>query len=515
MAKLKRHSVRLGAVLVITLLSFGLMFGLGGKVQAAEDVVQLPRPQASVFAPEPQADPIRIRSTQGSNQVFRGDLVVEPGRVIVGDVAVYNGDVRMEDGGRIQGSLVAYSGDIELQEGAQVQGDVTAFSGDIDIAGAVGGDVASWSGDVKLADSARVDGDISVLSGEISRGRDAYVGGNVVEGPQLRLPGMPSPNIPMPPTSVAAGRPVGFLGWVGLLITRLLGAVILTALVVLLTGVVAYARPDTVDRVRRAMDDNLALSFVIGLLSNLTLTFLAGLLSVTICLLPIALIPIVLLIGVNLVGWTVVSQAAGERITAFIKQPVQPALTAAVGALALTGVVALLWAMGGCFRFIGYLTMLGVGSFGAGAVLLPWLNRGRNGGEPPARSKPTSAHPIVPMGGSSAPTPSSSSVAKSNDVPAGPTDETVLKDEPAEPLDYVAAQDVIAIQAEEVRDDSFVMIKGIGPVFEQRLKNAGIRTFGELAISSPERIAEIIGWPVERVLRTDLTGQARFFAEKR
>lgn len=509
MTKLKRHSSWLGAVLVITLLSFGLVFGLGGKAQAAEGVAQLPRPQAQ---------PIQARASQGSgsNQVFRGDLVVEPGRVIVGDVAVYNGDVRVEDGGQIQGNLVAYSGDIELQAGAQVQGDVTAFSGDIGIAGGVGGDVASWSGDIELADSARVDGDISVLSGEINRARGAYVGGNVVQGPQLRLPGMPSPNVPMPPTSVAASRPMGFLGWVGLLITRLLGAALLTALVVLLTGVVAYARPDTVARVRRAMDNNLALSFVIGLLSNLTLTFLAGLLSVTICLLPIALIPIVLLIGVNVIGWTVVSQVAGERITAYVKQPVQPALATAVGALALTGVVALLWAMGGCFRFVGYLTMLGVASFGAGAVLLPWLNRGRSSGESPARSSVERVSPSGPVSGPSTPAPSSPSVVeKPKDVSVGPTDEAVLKDELTEPLDYVTAQDVIAAQAEEIRDDSFVVIKGIGPVFEQRLKNAGIRTFGELAITPPERIAEIIGWPIERVLRNDLTGQARYFAEKR
>ena len=84
-----------------------------------------------------------------------------------------------------------------------------------------------------------------------------------------------------------------------------------------------------------------------------------------------------------------------------------------------------------------------------------------------------------------------------------------------EPLDYVTAQDFLAAQAEDVQDDDFTRIKGIGPVFDQRLKNAGIRTFGELAITSPERIAEIIGWPVDRVLRSDLPGQARYFSENR
>jgi predicted flap endonuclease-1-like 5' DNA nuclease len=43
------------------------------------------------------------------------------------------------------------------------------------------------------------------------------------------------------------------------------------------------------------------------------------------------------------------------------------------------------------------------------------------------------------------------------------------------------------------RSDDLEKIKGIGPAFSQRLKEAGIHTFRELAASSPERIKQIVG----------------------
>jgi predicted flap endonuclease-1-like 5' DNA nuclease len=43
------------------------------------------------------------------------------------------------------------------------------------------------------------------------------------------------------------------------------------------------------------------------------------------------------------------------------------------------------------------------------------------------------------------------------------------------------------------RSDDLQKIKGIGPAFSQRLNEAGIHTFRELAASSPERIKQIVG----------------------
>lgn len=40
--------------------------------------------------------------------------------------------------------------------------------------------------------------------------------------------------------------------------------------------------------------------------------------------------------------------------------------------------------------------------------------------------------------------------------------------------------------------DDLIVINGIGPVFAQRLQNAGVRTFADLAATSSERLLEIV-----------------------
>ncbi len=60
----------------------------------------------------------------------------------------------------------------------------------------------------------------------------------------------------------------------------------------------------------------------------------------------------------------------------------------------------------------------------------------------------------------------------------------------------------------------FTRINGIGPVFDTRLKDAGVQTFAQLAAMTPEAVADIIGWPPERVISDDILGQARALAEQ-
>ena len=56
--------------------------------------------------------------------------------------------------------------------------------------------------------------------------------------------------------------------------------------------------------------------------------------------------------------------------------------------------------------------------------------------------------------------------------------------------------------------DDFRRIAGIGAVFQQRLYDAGITTYAALAGRSPEELAQILRWPVERVARDRLIEQA-------
>jgi predicted flap endonuclease-1-like 5' DNA nuclease/cytoskeletal protein CcmA (bactofilin family) len=402
---------------------------LGGMLGSLLLIVILALP---VAAAEPGDDIFlleegQVLPVQGPRQVFGDDLTVEGGQVIEDDVYVYSGDVEVIDGGRITGDLLVFSGNIEIDESSAVDGDVTTYSGNVTVAGHIGGDLANWSGNVKLESTAQVDGDISVVSGNIDREEGASVGGNVAKGPSFRF-GSPFDDGPRarpgvsfePPAPSFLSRIFGFVG-------RLLSAALLTAFTMLLVGGLFYMRPQLIADTRRHLKEQLALSAVVGLLANLVLLFLAGLLAVTICLLPLALLPMLGLLALNVVGWAVASQIVGERIVSASKQAVQPSLTILVGALVLTGVCALLWAMGGCFRPLAFLLVLAVSSLGTGAVMVPWINRRRSGGEAGGGG----GDDLPPRG-------------PAGPVPSGPVPSASapVETDVAAPIDYVTAEEV-------------------------------------------------------------------------
>ena len=472
MATLKQHAGWLVLAAVVTAASALLVFA---PVSAA---------------PQPPVPPLPVQN-EGPRQVFRDDLDVEGGQTIDGDVFVYAGDVRIHGGGRIAGNLVVFSGEVTIDAGGSVGGDVTAYSGDVDISGTIGGHLSCLSGDISLESPARVEGDVSALAGDIERAEGAYVGGNIVQGPSFRMPAVPdAPGYDFS----AAPRPNALAGILGFFL-RLISAVLITGVVALVAGVVVYAQPNLVARTRQTLAEQTALSFVIGLFGNMTLIFLAGLLAVTVCFLPLALIPMLAVMAFNVVGWTVASQLVGERVVRGLKLSVQPALTVAIGAVVITGGAALLWAFGGCFRLLGFLFVLGVSAFGTGAVVVPYLNRrSRGGGASTVGSVAPSAAVWTPAA-------------------AGPVAPEPVETDVAAPVDYMTAQEV-NLEQERAQEDDFTVINGIGAAFERRLKAAGVRTFAELAALTPEQVAEIIGWPVERVIRTELLDQAAQLAKR-
>lgn len=59
----------------------------------------------------------------------------------------------------------------------------------------------------------------------------------------------------------------------------------------------------------------------------------------------------------------------------------------------------------------------------------------------------------------------------------------------------------------------FTRLKGVGPTFNKRLKDAGITTFAALAAMTPDQISATIGWPPERIC-DGLIEQAAGLAEE-
>jgi predicted flap endonuclease-1-like 5' DNA nuclease len=62
--------------------------------------------------------------------------------------------------------------------------------------------------------------------------------------------------------------------------------------------------------------------------------------------------------------------------------------------------------------------------------------------------------------------------------------------------------------------DDFLQIKGIGPTFARRLKDAGYATFADLAAATPDDLASAIGWPADRVRRSEIIDQAKALSQR-
>lgn len=335
-----------------------------------------------------------VVSTDGQQSYF-GDLTVERGQVLAGNVIVYDGDVTIERDGRINGDLVVYSGDVKIRTGGGVGGNVTAFSGDVDVAGEVNGNLAAMNGDVKLEDSARVNGNVSILNGDLERDEGAFVGGNVVKGPRLELPGVPAVPLPfrsMPDMAQGAitAPQRSLVQEIGAFAARVIGAGMFALLIGLIVAIIVMAKPELVERSRQTIVAEPALSFVAGIVANLMAVFVAAFLAITICLAPVSVVLLLVAAGLNLAGWAAISAAVARRGRTYLKTPVRSEIAVGVAAVILTGALGLLWAMGGCFRFMSMTMWLIVSSVGVGALLLPLLRRNGAGlAQPAVPDKPS------------------------------------------------------------------------------------------------------------------------------
>ena len=442
-------------------------------------------------APPQAADPVNLEQSQ----IFNDDLTVRSGQTIDGDVVVYQGDVTVENEGAIRGNLIVYSGEIEIEEGGVVDGDITSFSGDIRIDGIVNGSVAALSGDVQIDSSAVVGGDVSVVSGAIDQDSGASVRGSVLRGPNLKLqlpavpaiPGVPGiqvavPAAPQPPSMIEM-----FLG----LVWRVIRALLVLALAAGVAVLFYVWRPQWLEETRIVLVERTALSFATGLLFNLFGLAVIGLLWITVCFRPPAVLLGLLFGAINLAGLAVAGNEIGLRIGQRFKEQWVMPFRMILGILVPGAFIAVLWVLGSCFGFFAFIGALALTSFGTGALLVKFLKLGEARGP--------EAAPLAPM----------------PPVPPSAPAKTAAVEQPVAPVEVAAAESQPEVASDEpvaagpTTVDDFTTIAGIGPVFDQRLKDAGIRTFADLAARTPAEIAEIIKWSPERVERSEIIAQAR------
>jgi predicted flap endonuclease-1-like 5' DNA nuclease len=516
-----------------------------------------------IFSPAAQAND---RPGDATAFVWRGELPA-----VLADRQIFNEDFVIESGQVVEENVAVFRGRVEIEEGGTLRGDLSVFSGNVIVAGAIDGNLAVIGGDVDLRSTARISGDVSVVGGNATRATGAHIGGNFVGGPRVQMDNFQfTPAIPQIERLTNQARPVE-RPFIVTFFLRLLQAVLWTILITGLVLLLVWLFPRQINEFKETAARESALSFATGLIISLAALLLGGLFALTLCLIPFSLLLWGLLAIVAIIGWAVISSWVGEQIERAVatqtERNMHSMIPVTLGALLLTGITFFAWSLVPC---LGLVAAVLIGSTGIGAVLVHLARRSNFSGgvggfslggpstPPKEPTPPTSPSgnkwtPVMPdeedeLG--TAPTSDIESAPPSAAVDVAPVetapeptpeideaemDATGLPPSEAEAeaaheesseadSGFVTGEELGLSDAErdalrsgaglESRPDDFLRIRGIGPTFNQRLKEAGVTSYAQMANMSTEELAQILGWPPERVVRDQLREQAAELASQ-
>ena len=518
---------------------------------------------------------VRIKQDEhvpGNLLIIGDDLALEG--QIGGNLIVVGGDVDLIGTSRVGGNISVLGGDAEVGGASSIGGNVAVVGGDVDLTGTsrVGGNVSVLGGQIAQDPAAQVGGGTSwkIYTNSVAH-PNLYAA-----APALAvLPDPPLAPQPLPAQERVAGtlenevqaqiglhrqaaleeaaqaqaalhreaalkaaaearsqatsnRTPWFLVFLGKLVQAFLWTLLITGLVLL----VDWLLPKQVEAITQTAERETALSFATGAIAVMGSAILVAILTITICFALLALPLLALLALVMLCGWTVTCYWLGRRLDELLagqgSLSLNPLISVGLCSLVITGVTTFSWAI---FPCLGFIMALLIGSIGTGAVI---VHVARGSGR---RSSGVSA------GGSDAPGPAAVATAP-NSAEAAPSDtpadtsqahspdlydmqaeanESLVEEpvgseeEPSSPASVVPSYTDIppADSAAPAKPDDLTRLAGIGPVFSERLQDAGITTFSQLAALDEEKIAEALDWSASRVARERLRERAEELADER
>ncbi|MCL4266633.1 MAG: hypothetical protein KJ069_25790 [Anaerolineae bacterium] len=266
--------------------------------------------------------------------------------------------------GETADEVVLFEGNLTVEAGGTVKGDVTLFSGDAHIAGTVKGAVVLFDGDLVAEETAVISGDCVIMSGNITD--QTTTGLNctnfenfapALSGVLNNIPALPPvpaippippiPAAPTPPLAIETHQETSFIG-------NVVGAVFRSLLFGVLAFVAATLFPRHLTRVEQTAREKPFASGTVGFLTSLAVPILLLLLSpilfvlAFICGLGVLLAVAVVLgyVTALAVGWFAVGHLLGQRMAEWLnmKNRSLPWVTA-VGTATLTLVLGLLGAV--------------------------------------------------------------------------------------------------------------------------------------------------------------------------
>ena len=517
---------------------------------------------------------VRIKQDEhvpGNLLIIGDDLALEG--QIGGNLIVVGGDVDLIGTSRVGGNISVLGGDAEVGGASSIGGNVAVVGGDVDLTGTsrVGGNVSVLGGQIAQDPAAQVGGGTSwkIYTNSVAH-PNLYAA-----APALAvLPDPPLAPQPLPAQERVAGtlenevqaqialhrqaaleaaaqaqaalhreaalkaaaearsqatsnRTPWFLVFLGKLVQAFLWTLLITGLVLL----VDWLLPKQVEAITQTAERETALSFATGAIAVMGSAILVAILTITICFALLALPLLALLALVMLCGWTVTCYWLGRRLDELLagqgSLSLNPLISVGLCSLVITGVTTFSWAI---FPCLGFIMALLIGSIGTGAVI---VHVARGSGR---RSSGVSA------GGSDAPGPAAV-VTAPNSAEAAPSDTSAdtsqahspdlydmqaeaneslveepvgSEEEPSSPASVVPSYTDIppADSAAPAKPDDLTRLAGIGPVFSERLQDAGITTFSQLAALDEEKIAEALDWSASRVARERLRERAEELADE-
>ncbi len=121
------------------------------------------------------------------------DIIVEDGDVKEGPVEITGGELVVESGGEIDGDVTVFGGNATIA--GNIDGDMVVFGGSVILSGEVDGDLVTFGGNLDVTSAGHVDGDCVVLGGNVTDNSDGTSCASFVEDlPFWELPflnGMP------------------------------------------------------------------------------------------------------------------------------------------------------------------------------------------------------------------------------------------------------------------------------------------------------------------------------------
>ena len=302
-------------------------------------------------------------AAQGSQKGETGD------RVVFGDSLVVTG------GQTVQGNVLVVGGDLGLEEGGRVTGDVTALGGSLELSGQVDGSVVSIGSVVEVTEAAQIAGETVAVGGEVQVADDASLAGGYVRtpGPTFgelsALPGWSTP--PASPTLPRRMATFTVAQVAGGLVKALRDALVVGALATL----VLLMWPEPLSRIGQAVRRAPAASGGVGCLSMVLFPLVSAVLVVTLVLAPLAAVVLLALLVLSLLGWVAVGTLFGKRLLAWFGLRESTLMSAGLaGTFSLTLLFGMVRAIPG-LGFLGVLLGVVLAAVGVGAVILTWFGR--------------------------------------------------------------------------------------------------------------------------------------------